>query len=76
MKRLTLIPATKYILALLVAFLMHSCATNPVTGKKELMLMSTDQEIAMGLQYDPSITANYGLYQDDAMQDFIQYKRN
>ena len=27
-----------------------ACATNPVTGKKELSLMSESQEIAMGRQ--------------------------
>ena len=51
-----------------------SCAVNPVTGKKELMLLSESQEKALGLESDPGIIANYGLYQDQAMQNFINEK--
>ena len=36
------------------------CAVNPVSGKKELMLMSASQERALGLQYDPSVIASFG----------------
>ena len=51
-----------------------SCATNPVTGKKDLMLMSEQQEIALGAQSDPSIVATFGLYQDSVLQNFINEK--
>lgn len=54
--------------------LWSSCAKNPVTGKKELMLMTEKQEIALGQQSDPSIVATYGLYQDDKIQAFINSK--
>ena len=64
--------------ALLVVFafqiLLDSCAVNPVTGKKEVMLISESQELAMGAEYDPSIIANFGLYKDDALQAFINEK--
>lgn len=51
-----------------------SCAKNPVTGKSELMLMSKDQEIAMGKQSDPEIVAFFGLYDDAKLQRFINEK--
>ncbi len=51
-----------------------SCSRNPVTGKREIMLMSESQEIALGQQSDPQIVAAYGLYQDDKIQAFIQEK--
>lgn len=54
--------------------LFDSCAKNPVTGKRQLMLMSEQQEINMGKQSDPSIVAMYGLYQDDQLQAFINEK--
>lgn len=38
------------------------------------MLVSEAQELAMGQQSDPSIIANYGLYADDNMQEFINTK--
>ena len=50
------------------------CAVNPVTGKKELMLMGEGQERALGLESDPGIIANFGLYQDETMQKFINEK--
>jgi len=58
-----------------IAFLFFSaCARNPVTGKKQLVLMSEKQEIAMGQEADPQIVAAYGLYEDKALQGFIDQK--
>ena len=54
--------------------LMNSCAVNPVTGKKEVVLMSESQEISMGQGADPQIVAQYGLYEDKALQAFISEK--
>lgn len=61
----------------LVALALHSaisCAVNPVTGKKQLILLSEDQEKALGLQADPEIIASMGLYEDPALQAFINEK--
>ncbi|WP_239693435.1 M48 family metalloprotease [Rufibacter roseus] len=52
----------------------NSCATNPVTGKREVALMSEEQEIAMGQESDPQIVAQFGLYQNPTLQRFIQEK--
>ena len=57
-----------------VYFLFSSCARNPVTGKRDLMLMSESQEIAMGKQSDPEIKSFFGIYEDDQLQKFIQQK--
>lgn len=51
-----------------------SCARNPVTGKKELMLMSEGQELALGKESDPGILAQYGLYNNPTLQAFINEK--
>jgi predicted Zn-dependent protease len=59
---------------ILIAFMMSKCATNPVTGKKDFVLMTEAQEIQMGKEYDPQIVAQYGLYQDQAIQKFIEEK--
>ncbi len=50
------------------------CAVNPVTGQRELMLMSEQQEIAMGKQSDPAVLAQFGLYEDKTLQNFISEK--
>lgn len=49
-----------------------SCATNPVTGKKELMLLSEKQEMAMGAESNPEILNYFGVYEDKELQKFIQ----
>src|SRR5687768_9111708 len=51
-----------------------NCSRNPVTGKRQVVLMSTEQEIQMGKEADPQIISQFGLYQDQAMQDFITQK--
>jgi predicted Zn-dependent protease len=50
------------------------CSRNPVTGKKELILMSKEQEIAIGKESHPSIVATMGLYDDKDLQNFISNK--
>jgi predicted Zn-dependent protease len=61
-------------LLLATFFFISSCATNPVTGKREVALISESQEIAMGVDADPQIVAQYGLYEDSALQQFINLK--
>lgn len=62
----------RMILAFSIFFLVSACAVNPVTGKKQLSLMSEQQEIALGAESDPQIIAQFGLYDNKAMQDFIE----
>ncbi len=49
-----------------------SCAVNPVTGKRQLMLMSEAQEIALGISYDPQVLSTFGVYDDPELQAFVQ----
>ena len=64
-----------FILSILVLqLLISACARNPVTGKRQLVLMSESQEIAMGREADPQIVQEYGLYEDEALQAFINEK--
>ncbi|MFK7982090.1 MAG: M48 family metalloprotease [Saprospiraceae bacterium] len=72
MKRHRLILRSLLIVAF--SYCMYSCAVNPVSGKKELSLMSEEKEIQMGKQYDPSIVASMGLYDDPEIQAFIEEK--
>jgi predicted Zn-dependent protease len=48
-----------------------SCAINPVTGKRELMLMSASDELAMGRQADPQILQTYGKYEDADLARYL-----
>jgi len=60
-----------FIATIMIVF---SCSRNPVSGKKEFMLMSINQEIAMGKQSDPEVIRAFGLYPDDKIQRFISEK--
>lgn len=66
--------ANKVILLLVIVLMIPSCAVNPVTGKRQLMLMSEAQEVEMGKQYDPQVVASFGLYENDRLLNFIQQK--
>ena len=48
-----------------------ACATNPVTGKRELALVSESQEIEMGRQGAAEVTAAIGLYPNAALQGYV-----
>jgi len=56
---------------LLLAFLAVSCAVNPVTGKRELSLISEGQEIEMGKQTDAEVVAQFGFYDDPALAAYV-----
>ena len=60
------------LLFIATVLLVISCAVNPVTGKKQLMLMSEAQEIQLGLSYDPQVMATFGAYPDQNLQNFVQ----
>lgn len=51
---------------------MVACATNPVTGKRQLALISEAQEIEMGREADKDVVASIGLFPDESMQRYIQ----
>ena len=61
--------------ALLAVFallsLATSCATNPVTGKRELNLVSTNQELAIGKEGYGAVLSEYGAYDDARLQAYV-----
>ncbi|MCE7062420.1 M48 family metalloprotease [Dyadobacter sp. CY343] len=54
--------------------LFTGCSKNPVTGKKEIIFMSKEKEIALGAESHPSIVATMGVYDDKNLQSFINEK--
>jgi len=55
-----------------VALLVAACAVNPATGKREFMLVSESQELAMGKQYDQQLVVEMGMYDDSALAGYVQ----
>jgi len=60
-------------LSIVIGFVI-SCAVNPVTGKRQLMLMSEEQEIQLGKSYDPQVVATFGEYPDKNLATYVQAK--
>jgi len=69
-----LIMPVKLTLLFLTTLIVFSCAVNPVTGKRQIMLMSEEQEVQMGLTYDPQVVATFGEYRSDKLLNFISAK--
>lgn len=55
-----------------LSFLLTGCATNPATGKSDLVFMSESQEIALGRQYHEQILKQYEPYEDAELQAYVQ----
>jgi predicted Zn-dependent protease len=58
--------------SLFFAASLTACATNPATGKKQISLMSEEQEIALGQQSDPEVKREMGVYGDSRLQEYVQ----
>lgn len=53
-------------------FALGACATNPVTGRRELALVSESQEVAMGLEAAKDAARQMGVYPDSGLQSYVQ----
>ena len=63
--------------SLAAAGLMFSCATDPVTGKKQFMLVSEDTEKQIDRQYSPlQFSTDYGAVQDSRLNDYVSQVGN
>ncbi len=56
---------------LLVALAASACASNPVTGRRQVSLMSEADEIAIGRQGDAEIRREMGVYADEELQRYV-----
>lgn len=57
---------------LVTLLVLGGCATNPVTGAREFVLMTEAQEIAMGREADGEVRRQMGLYEDDTLQGYVE----
>jgi len=67
-------PSLNFIRLSLLFFiaLLSGCAVNPVTGESDFVLMSEDEEIAIGRQNHALAIKRYGLYDDPELQQYVQ----
>jgi predicted Zn-dependent protease len=57
--------------AAIAASTLLGCAVNPVTGDRQLMLISEAQEIELGREADQQIAAQMGLYDDPELAQYV-----
>ncbi len=56
---------------ILFATLLASCAVNPVTGKKELSLISEQGEIELGRETNAQICGQFGVYDEGGLGAYV-----
>jgi predicted Zn-dependent protease len=62
-----------YHLALIFTVIInYGCAVNPVTGDQDLVLMSEQNEIALGRKTHQQVLQQYGRYDDPELQKYVQ----
>src|SRR6185436_10754660 len=57
--------------AMVAAVLALGCAVNPVSGKRELALVSESQEISMGQAASQDVANSIGLYDNQQVQAYV-----
>lgn len=62
---------SRWLVGVALLVVVAGCSVNPATGRRELMLVSERQEISLGQESDPVITAQYGLVDDPALQAYV-----
>lgn len=62
----------RYHTAFLSLGLLAGCATNPATGKRQLMLVTEGQEAAMGKEADEQFHGLYGDFEDAKVQAYVE----
>ncbi len=55
-------------LLLLSLLVLSGCARNPVTGKRQIILISESQEIAYGREAHPEVLGQFGRVEDSDLQ--------
>ncbi|MGE0865707.1 MAG: M48 family metalloprotease [Vicinamibacterales bacterium] len=61
----------RFLFALLAVTVMAACATNPVTGRRQMSLLSEAEELAIGQQQDAEIRREMGVYNDPSLQAYV-----
>jgi predicted Zn-dependent protease len=69
---LTMSTSTVLLRIALSCLVLTGCARNPVTGERELALISEDQELEMGRQAAEQASQAIGLVDDKELQSYVQ----
>jgi predicted Zn-dependent protease len=62
----------KKLIALIILFILTGCSVNPVTGQKDFVMMSENQEISLGKKYHAQVLQQTPAYKDQDLQNYVQ----
>lgn len=60
-----------FFLVILALIGLNGCAVDPVSGKQDFVMMSESDEIAMGRKGDLDVRKHYGIYDSNALQEYV-----
>lgn len=66
------LPRLRWLPAAVLALLQAACATNPVTGGSDFVLMSEEQEISLGREYSAEVTREMPAYDNPELARLVQ----
>ncbi|MDH3687897.1 MAG: M48 family metalloprotease [Gammaproteobacteria bacterium] len=55
-----------------LGIVLSGCATNPVTGKSNFVMLSEEQELKIGREADDDVKKRFGVYDDKELNDYVQ----
>jgi predicted Zn-dependent protease len=58
------------LVVLMLGMLYCACVRNPVTGKRQLALLSEGQEISMGQESHPEVLSEFGIVENKELQEY------
>lgn len=64
-------PSIVLLLMIACVCVLVACATNPATGRKQIILVSKADEVRMGLESVPGILQEFGAYEDAAVSSYV-----
>ncbi|HIL92063.1 MAG TPA: peptidase M48 [Cycloclasticus sp.] len=62
----------RYTSVIILIALLGGCAVNPATGERDFVLMSENEELALGRQYSQQVMQEYRAYDNPALQRYVQ----
>ncbi|MGH8495667.1 MAG: M48 family metalloprotease [Gammaproteobacteria bacterium] len=70
--RRPLLPLRRVSASLGALLVLAGCAVNPATGERDFVLMSEQEEIALGRQAHPQVIEQFGVYENPELQKYVQ----
>ena len=62
----------KKLSSLLILLIFSGCSVNPVTGQKDFVMMTENDEISLGRKYHVQVLQQTPAYHDQELQEYVQ----